>query len=121
MSNQIPSSIRAAVNARDANLCQVCGSLGTEIQHRVPRRDGGHDMSNLIRICRTDHARAHREPSWAMDRGITVSRYGPPPSSIPIQTYRGWVVLDDGGGVRVIAPRSAPHPPSLTVDDSGVE
>lgn len=87
--------------------CQVCGAWGTEIQHRMRRREGGHRKSNLIRICSIDHRNVHAQPAWALERGFTVSAViDADPSQIPVHSYRGWVLYDDAGGYDVIAPRS---------------
>lgn len=107
MANEIPSATRRAVNDRDEMRCQVCGAIGSEIQHRMRRREGGHRKSNLIRICTTDHRLVHAHPAWAMEAGYTVSAvFNADPSQIPVHSYRGWVLYDDAGGYDVIAPRS---------------
>lgn len=107
VSNEIPSDVRRAVNDRDEMRCQVCGAIGSEIQHRMRRREGGHRKSNLIRICSNDHRAVHANPGWAMEHGFTVSAViDADPSQIPVRSYRGWVLYDDAGGFDVIAPRS---------------
>lgn len=107
MSNEIPAGVRRAVNARDDARCQICGAIGTEIQHRIRRREGGHRLSNLIRVCSTDHRALHANPAWALERGYTVSAVmDVDPSQIAVHSYRGWVLYDDAGGYDVIAPRT---------------
>lgn len=107
MSNEIPSDVRRAVNDRDEMRCQACGAIGSELQHRMRRREGGHRKSNLIRVCSNDHRTIHANPVWAMERGYTVSAvFDADPSQIPVHSYRGWVLYDDAGGFDVIAPRS---------------
>lgn len=106
VSNEIPSAVRRKVNDRDEMRCQVCGAIGSEIQHRMRRREGGHRMSNLIRVCSVDHRAIHANPAWALERGYTVSAvFDADPSQIPVCTYRGWATFDDAGGFDVIAPR----------------
>jgi hypothetical protein len=108
VSNEIPSDVRRAVNQRDEMRCQVCGAIGSELQHRMRRREGGHRKSNLIRVCSTDHRAIHANPAWALERGYTVSAvFEQDPRWIPVHSYRGWVLYDDNGGYDVIAPRSA--------------
>lgn len=107
MSNEIPSDVRRKVNARDQARCQICGAIGTEIQHRIRRREGGHRLSNLIRVCSTDHRAIHARPAWALERGYTVSAVmDVDPSQIAVHSYKGWALYDDEGGVWVIAPRT---------------
>ena len=70
-------------------------------------------MSNLALGCRVDHDRAHANPSWAMKRGYILSAVADvDPSTEPMLTWRGWVLLDDDGGLTVIAPRASEKPPS---------
>lgn len=107
MANEIPADVRRKVNSRDDARCQICGAIGTEIQHRIRRREGGHRLSNLIRVCSTDHRALHANPAWALERGYTVSAVmDVDPSQIAVHSYRGWVLYDDAGGYQVIAPRT---------------
>lgn len=109
MGSRIPQAISDLVRARDQGRCIVCGAMGTERMHRIPRRDGGHRASNLALGCHTCHARAHASPAWGYEVGIMASRYGTDVSQVPIWSWRGWVLLDDEGGIEVIAPRTAPR------------
>lgn len=107
MSNEIPSAVRRKVNDRDEMRCVACGSIGSEIQHRMRRREGGHRLSNLIRVCSVDHRTIHANPAWALEFGLTVSAvFDQDPSLVPVLTYRGWTLFDDEGGFNVIAPRN---------------
>lgn len=107
MANEIPTEVRRKVNARDDARCQVCGAIGTEIQHRIRRREGGHRLSNLIRVCSTDHRAIHARPAWALERGYTLSAVmDVNPAEMAVHTYRGWVLYDDAGDYQVIAPRT---------------
>src|SRR5690606_1313143 len=107
--SRIPQAVSDLVRARDQGRCIVCGAMGTERMHRIPRRDGGHRASNLALGCHTCHARAHASPAWGYEVGIMASRYGTDVSQVPIWSWRGWVLLDDEGGIEVIAPRTAPR------------
>lgn len=107
MANEIPTDVRRKVNDRDEMKCQVCGAIGSELQHRIRRREGGHRMSNLIRVCSTDHRAIHANPAWAMERGYTVSAVmDVDPAQVAVHSYRGWVLYDDAGDYRVVAPRT---------------
>lgn len=106
MSNEIPSDVRRKINARDEARCLVCGAVGTEIQHRIRRREGGHRMSNLMRVCTTCHRKIHAEPMWAMENGFTASAVmDVDPQGIALRSFKGWITLKDDGCVVVIAPR----------------
>lgn len=103
--NEIPRKTRLAVIARDKDRCLCCGAKGTEIQHRVRRREGGHAMGNLMRICATCHRRVHSVPQWATAKGYTVSAVQDiDPASVPLWTFSGWMLLRDDGTTQVIAP-----------------
>ena len=110
--NEIPRAVRKGVRERDEGRCLVCGARMTEIQHRVPRRTGGHRYSNLMAIDRTCHRRVHADPPWAEEFGFTVRAATIfDPADVPLRTHLGWLTLDDEGGFEVIAPRA------LTADD----
>jgi 5-methylcytosine-specific restriction protein A len=56
-------SIRKKVLRRDANLCQVpgCSAHATEVDHIIPRHQGGTDeLTNLRAMC-SDHHRTKSE------------------------------------------------------------
>lgn len=105
--SRVPDGVREKARDRDQGRCILCGAAATELMHRVPRRDGGHRLANLAWGCHTCHARAHASPRWGYEVGIMASRYGVDVSQVPIWSWRGWVLLDDEGGLTVIAPRAA--------------
>ena len=103
--NEIPRKTRLAVIARDRDKCLACGAKGTEIQHRVRRREGGHAMGNLMRVDATCHRRIHSNPAWAVAKGYTVSAVqNLDPALIPLWTFNGWTLLHNDGTTTVIAP-----------------
>jgi len=106
--SDVPSAVREQARERDQGRCIVCMAAATELMHRVPRRDGGHRLSNTIWGCHTCHAKAHASPKWGYEIGIMASRYGVDLTMVPIWSWRGWILLDDEGGYHVIAPRSMP-------------
>lgn len=119
--NRIPDKARALVMQRDRSACVACGAMASEVMHRVRRREGGHRLSNLALGCRTCHSRAHANPGWAMERGYILSAVAEvDPSSEPMLTWRGWVLLDDDGGLSVVAPRTSVRPSSGLSQGSGV-
>lgn len=119
--NRIPTRTRELVVARDRGQCIACGAAAREIMHRVRRREGGHLPSNLALGCRTCHARCHANPAWAMERGYILSAVAVvDPRVEPVLSWRGWVLLDDEGGLAVVAPRTGEKPPSGASQDSGV-
>ncbi len=107
MTNDIPRAVREGVRDRDLGRCLVCGARMTEIQHRAPRRTGGHGYANLMAIDRVCHQRVHAEPQWAEEYGFTVRAATIfNPVDVPLRTYRGWMRLDNDGGFEIIAPRA---------------
>lgn len=102
--NEIPSGVRKAVISRDFDRCVRCATQGTEIQHRMRRREGGHGLANLVRICRVCHEWVHRHPVEAHRLGLTVKTWEEP-SEVPLLSWRGWIYLRDDG---FIAPCDAP-------------
>lgn len=99
----IPTSVRVAVQARELGRCLVCAMPGHHIHHRVRRRDGGHTLANCILLCSTDHTRAHHQPDWAKTRGLIVQPWQDP-ATTPVRTYRGWLTLDNEGGIAHVDP-----------------
>jgi hypothetical protein len=77
---------------------------GTEIQHRKRRREGGHGMANLIRVCSTcHHKRIHANPAWAKENGYTVSSYANP-EDVPLLRFDGaWMRLTDDGRMTFVS------------------
>lgn len=68
---------RRRILARDAGICQAClpGAVhvGTEVDHRVPKAEGGtDDDANLQTICRDAH-RAKTAAEAARGRGGPIS------------------------------------------------
>lgn len=97
--SSIPSSVRAKVRERDRRQCLRCGGTGTELQHRVRRREGGHHLWNLVTMCGECHRGwAHANPAAARAQGWIVSVYEPEPWTVPLLTFWGeWVTLSADG------------------------
>lgn len=102
MGNAIPTQVRKDVRARDNDQCVVCGGRGTDLHHRQRRRDGGHARTNIILLCRDDHAKVHANPEWARERGLIVSAYSDSARYVPVRTFAGWVLLDPFGGLLTV-------------------
>lgn len=100
MSNEIPSAVRRKVRERDGGQCLRCGVPGTEIQHRVRRREGGHALWNLVLMCHHCHQTwAHANPAAARDTGWIVSVHHPEPWTVPVKTFFGWALLTEDGQI----------------------
>lgn len=97
--SSIPSSVRAKVRARDRGQCLRCGGDGTELQHRMRRREGGHHLWNLVTMCGTCHRGwAHANPEQARTFGWIISVHHDSPETVPLYTFWGeWVVLTADG------------------------
>jgi 5-methylcytosine-specific restriction endonuclease McrA len=56
-------TVRARVLARDRGRCVVCGAPAEDVDHILPREDGGSDdPRNLRSLCAAHHADMHRSP-----------------------------------------------------------
>lgn len=54
------AALRQAILVRDGETCQTCGARATQVDHVLPRHQGGtNDPSNLRALC----ARCHRSKS----------------------------------------------------------
>lgn len=94
--NPIPTQVRLAVDERDRRQCMRCAANGREIHHRMRRRDAGHPLSGCILLCPTCHRWAHAHPTQAKETGFIVPPWGDT-LTMPIKTFRGWLLLDDAG------------------------
>lgn len=100
--SDIPRAVRAAVKGRERGLCLNCSSgRASQIHHRLRRREGGHALSVCILVCATCHYEAHHNVAWARRRGLIVPTYADP-LVVPVKSWRGWMVLDDGGDLRFL-------------------
>ena len=98
--NPIPAAARTALQARDGGQCLRCGAKAREVHHRQRRREGGHELHNLISLCPKDHRWAHSHPAEARPLGFIVSVYEDHVADVPIRAYYGWVRLTTEGGVQ---------------------
>lgn len=83
--------------------CEWCGATYTPLDrhHRKRRRDGGDRLSNIVLLCRTDHAWATEHPEKARQVGLIVS-VARDPAEVPFLWRRHeWVWLDDDGSKRI--------------------
>lgn len=81
----------------------MCGGEGSDVHHRKPRRAGGtrdgaiNALSNLVLLCRRDHARVESERSLAYERGWLVHSWDEP-GLVPFLRLGRFVLFDDEGG-----------------------
>ena len=105
MSNEIPFESREAVRLRDI-VCVRCGLYGTDWHHRRPRRTGAyrHSPMNGVLLCRKDHEWAHKNPLAATAAGYVISTSMPSERvwTVPIKTFRGWLLLMPNATVRFV-------------------
>ena len=95
--SKIPEKARALVAVRSMGRCERCGMRGSEIHHRLRRRDGGHPVGILVNLCGTCHRWAHANPVAAKATGFIIGPWHADPNSVPIKTYSEWVLFDDDG------------------------
>lgn len=98
MSGPIPTAARKAVKARDEGRCCRCGSVATDIHHRMRRREGGHGLWNLVSLCRADHSWAHANPGLARDDGYIISVHEKNPETIPLRLWTGDLIVHHADG-----------------------
>lgn len=95
----IPTKNRELCRNRFRGQCARCGLPGTDVHHRQRRREAGHDVWNLVWLCRTCHSWAHANPDAAKSAGIIIPPWDTnEPHMMPIYTYAGYVVFDNEGG-----------------------
>lgn len=115
--NTDPSAaVVALVRERDGWRCARCAGWGPlSTQHRVARAAGGTSWAginrpgNLLTLCGSGTTQCHgwveHHPAWAGRHGWTVRRRGllePNPQLQPVWTWRGWVLLLDGGELELL-------------------
>lgn len=68
---------RRQVWERAAGVCEFCLGASCEQVHHIGGRGGvdPHRLTNLIGLCAECHARAHGEPLWAREVGLTRSKH----------------------------------------------
>lgn len=100
-STTIPQAARDAVAARSGGRCEIqapgpCTGQATDVHHRLRRRDGGHDVDNLLHACRHCHGKAHAHPELARAFGWIVSAWSSPGTTPLMLRGDRWVLLSDG-------------------------
>lgn len=99
------------VDERDGRRCVICGrslyGIGMSRHHRMLRSHAPenikHTVQNLMDLCGSGttgcHGWTHAHPSEAYANGWMVHSWDDP-LSIPVKTYRGWVLFDADGNQR---------------------
>ena len=103
MASSIPTAARTTVQRRDQR-CVRCGANGGNFHHRRRRKEDDehtHCPCNGILLCGSGttgcHGWAHSHPKAARELGLIVSAFVAEPSTIPVKTYRGWLLHDCTG------------------------
>jgi 5-methylcytosine-specific restriction endonuclease McrA len=67
---------RRRVFERGDGVCEYCRAAPLEQVHHIAGRGGAdpHRLSNLVGLCAECHARAHAEPLWAREVGLSRPR-----------------------------------------------
>lgn len=99
----MPQETVDTVHARSGYRCEGCGGHSHHLHHRKLRsQGGGHEVSNILGLCRPCHDWAHQHPALARERGWIV-KGSRDPREVParIKTHHGvrWGLLDDEGGI----------------------
>lgn len=68
---------RQQVFERGGGVCEFCLAAPCEQVHHIAGRGGAdpHRLTNLIGLCAECHGRAHGEPLWAREVGLTRSKH----------------------------------------------
>lgn len=114
----VENAARKLVRQRDGSRCLMCGvsivDIPSSIHHRINRGAGGsaklERASLLVRLCGTgttgDHGWVTEHPKLAAQTGWLLPKNNPDidPTAEPILTYKGWLILDDDGGMHACDP-----------------
>lgn len=95
----IPTSVRTAIKKRDLERCLRCGGRGTELHHRMRRREGGHGLWNIVTLCGSCHRWAHANVAAAREDGFIIPTYTESPEWEPVRAWWSWLRLDEHGGI----------------------
>lgn len=102
-SSQDAAAARDLVRDRDG-CCVLCGGLGVDAHHRLPRGGGGarcdssrFALSRLVWLCRECHSWVESRRTLAYVLGLLVRRGVTPCSEIPVFRHGRWVLLTDDG------------------------
>lgn len=100
---------RRLVRERSGGVCESCGAArATNFQHRKGRGQGGPwSAANGFDVCGSGttgcHGYMHAHPAESYERGWSVRSHDDP-AAVPVQTARGWFLLDDDGGLTAAEP-----------------
>jgi len=100
MPNLIPPQSRDLVRTRDMDQCVRCAGRGYEWHHRRSRRvrdDHTHCPCVGVLLCRTCHLWVHAHVFEARRQGLIVSQYQTAPSTVPVFTHLGLLLMDCEG------------------------
>lgn len=86
------------VRERQDGQCCRCGNTYRELHHRQRRREGGHEVCNLVGLCPTCHKWAHANPKAAQQFGYIVQPHVDDVAAVPIKSFMGWVRFTEDGG-----------------------
>lgn len=69
---------RRQVFERGGGVCEYCLADDMTDVHHITGRVGAdpHRLTNLVGLCAPCHGRAHAEPLWAREVGLSRSRLG---------------------------------------------
>lgn len=109
---RIPVDVAAVVAARSGGRCEAqlrgCWGEASERHHRISQKAGGRHgaararadrASNLLHLCLLCHHVITATPRWSRSCGWQLTERREPTAELVMYRGRGWVYLDDAGGV----------------------
>lgn len=97
--SQIPTKAREQVWERQNRQCARCGAKGSEIHHRMRRREGGHGVHNLVGLCGTCHRWVHANPVEAQLQGYIIHISCNDIEAVELKSFMGWVQFTIGNDI----------------------
>jgi hypothetical protein len=94
---------RRLLYERSNGVCEACGQArATDAHHRKNRSQGGTwDLTNLLHLCRKDHAFVTENPEAGRTLGHVVWGHEDPKEVLARHHFWGWVALEDDGGFQL--------------------
>lgn len=82
---------RLRVLKRDGYICAYCGLDANQVDHIIPRKDGGtHDLDNLVACCKSCNSK-----KGALSEGVFLAQGSTPPVFSGILSPNVTIIQED--------------------------